>query len=705
MTFCYKHRVSIYADYVSMIKSFLIRPFLSSPRLFLLQVQLIISVLFLTLLVLPIAAHAKPEAASKAEHSGDVRGRVQLCGSPLQRALVHLLGHSFAAQTDAQGKFYLHYVQPGSYKLLVEQNEQVLTSVDNVAVLKNKVTDLGVQNFCPDNDNDGFDAAGDCNDQNPNVFPGASESCDSIDNNCDGTVDEGCPTCTDADQDGFFAQASCGSVVDCDDQDESRNPAVAEVCGDGIDNNCDEQVDEDCLSCVPGASCETGSVGECAEGVYDLGCTCIALNTSSAEICDSLDNDCDGAVDQGNPGGGQSCNTGLAGVCAEGVGICNAGGLSCQQLKQAGAEVCDTLDNDCDGQVDEGNVCGTDPVDCQMSEWSPFTSCSAQCGGGTQTRVRSILVQPENGGAACGATFENVACNTQPCPIDCVVSEWSEFGECSALCAGGVQTRTRTVVVQPQFGGAECPALQEVQACNTQACELRYIWQTSAFGSCSVSCGGGVQTRTVQCLDTQTGGIVADSFCAAEQTKPATTQACNTQACTLGSFEQATLDAHNAVRAQVSAGTLGDEPQAEPDLVPMVWDNALAAAAQEWASNCSFGFNTAAERQQSYLANGGNLNQGTWIGVNLSFNSTVNANPAAAVNLWASEHENYTYATNSCSGVCGHYTQLVWDDSQRLGCARANCPVLSGLPSGGDYTVCYYYPGGNFNGQLPYQTQ
>ena len=58
-----------------------------------------------------------------------------------------------------------------------------------------------------------------------------------------------------------------------------------------------------------------------------------------------------------------------------------------------------------------------------------------------------------------------------PAPVDCVVSSWSAFGQCSASCGGGTQTQTRTVITPAANGGAACPALSQSQACNTQACQ------------------------------------------------------------------------------------------------------------------------------------------------------------------------------------------------------------------------------------------
>jgi hypothetical protein len=110
-------------------------------------------------------------------------------------------------------------------------------------------------------------------------------------------------------------------------------------------------------------------------------------------------------------------------------------------------------------------------IDCVVTAWSDWGACSATCGGGTQPRSRQVVTEPQNGGAACPALTDQRACNDQPCmPIDCVVTAWGPWGECSQTCGGGTQSRSRQIVTQPQDGGAACPTLSDTQSCNTQPC-------------------------------------------------------------------------------------------------------------------------------------------------------------------------------------------------------------------------------------------
>ena len=110
------------------------------------------------------------------------------------------------------------------------------------------------------------------------------------------------------------------------------------------------------------------------------------------------------------------------------------------------------------------------PVDCQLGAWGPWSSCDVSCGGGMQSRTRAVLVQPANGGKPCGPTIEYRSCNTQACPVDCQVSAWGPWSDCDTSCGGGQQSRTRTIITPAANGGQACPNLIEYRACNTEAC-------------------------------------------------------------------------------------------------------------------------------------------------------------------------------------------------------------------------------------------
>ncbi|MFY2556832.1 MopE-related protein [Corallococcus terminator] len=168
----------------------------------------------------------------------------------------------------------------------------------------------------------------------------------------------------DGDMDGFgdeyIALESCtapdGYVedVDCDDFTSTTFPGAPEQCN-GMDDSCDGVADEG--NPGGGTECGTGLLGVCAMGT--TACTsgsvvCAQNQSASAEQCDNLDNDCDGEVDDGNPGGLVACETGGTGVCGEGVKYCTHGVLDCVQKQGPTAEVCDTRDNDCNGQSDDG---------------------------------------------------------------------------------------------------------------------------------------------------------------------------------------------------------------------------------------------------------------------------------------------------------------------------------------------------------------
>jgi putative metal-binding protein/carboxypeptidase family protein len=250
---------------------------------------------------LPAAAEP-PNATQK---SGEIRGRVTYCASAgASGAVVHLPGKSFEARVAPSGDFQLYWVPVGRHSVAIDAPGRATHVVEDVVVTDRRITELAQIAICRDADGDGTNENLDCNDNNPNIHPGAAESCEGIDNDCDGAVDEGCVICTDADHDGYFAQAGCGGPVDCNDGVAMTRPGATEVC-DAVDNDCDATVDEgflfqsdpsNCGSC--GAVCPVRGAGvpaECSAG----SCLPPIVPDPEPEVCDGEDNDLDGEVDEG----------------------------------------------------------------------------------------------------------------------------------------------------------------------------------------------------------------------------------------------------------------------------------------------------------------------------------------------------------------------------------------------------------------------
>jgi hypothetical protein len=201
-------------------------------------------------------------------------------------------------------------------------------------------------------------------------------------------VNEYCVTCATDGRDGGGQPADGGddgddgggSVRDAAPPRDGCSPAGQEICN-GEDDDCDGRIDEAPVAQV-GNSCGT-DVGPCEQGTFActggaLVCAGGAVNPQ-AEVCDGIDNDCDGTPDDGDPGGGVVCGTD-AGECKRGLTQCNAGRIECVGEVAPTSELCDTLDNDCDGLLDEDNpeggaACGNTAGTCMPGEVS--------CIGGT----------------------------------------------------------------------------------------------------------------------------------------------------------------------------------------------------------------------------------------------------------------------------------------------------------------------------------
>jgi len=134
-------------------------------------------------------------------------------------------------------------------------------------------------------------------------------------------------------------------------------------------------------------------------------------------------------------------------------------------------------------------------TDCMVSKWAE-EECSLTCGGGTQLLTRSVEIEAENG-YNCPALQARQSCHEERCPLDCELSDWTGWSACSAMCDGGVMDRIRPVVVHPTSGGSPCETSDDSQNCNVQACDkdcVLHEW-TEWTAGCTKVCGGGRQMR------------------------------------------------------------------------------------------------------------------------------------------------------------------------------------------------------------------
>ncbi len=206
--------------------------------------------------------------------------------------------------------------------------------------------DSGVEYY--DQDGDGFGSSEDCDDSDSSVHPGATELCDGLDNDCDGSVDEGGQDgliwYQDADGDGFgigeSAIMSCdqpaGYVAtdgDCNDADPERNPDADELC-DGLDNDCDDEIDE--LGAVDGLEVWPDDDGDGWGDAEQDGILCCEI--PEGYVDNGLD--CDDSDDLLTP----------EDLDGDGLAGCNGDCDDADPARDAGPERWDLTDNDCDGE-------------------------------------------------------------------------------------------------------------------------------------------------------------------------------------------------------------------------------------------------------------------------------------------------------------------------------------------------------------------
>lgn len=352
------------------------------------------------------------------------------------------------------------------------------------------------------------------------------EICDGFDNDCDGRIDndiaprdctnfcghqgkqecvngvwskcDAPPCCIDTNapcntgEKGICAEGRMICVDDVLTCVRVNEPLPYEIC-DGKDNNCDGEVDEG--NPGGGAACDTGKKGICAAGTITCvggALRCIQDNQPSVEICDGKDNDCNGVADENNPGGGRICATGGKGECSRGHTRCDsmAGEVVCDPDKTPIDEICDGLDNDCDGEIDNGvlNNCGG----CGPE---PDEICN-----GKDENCNGII----DDGAPCPP---GKYCFEGECVAPCQAGECPEGLECvNGYCVGPCKGK----VCKPE---EDCIDGVCVDKCEGVACEDNYrCWHGECLpDNCyEIPCEDGKVCKNYDCIDDPCRDVTCD---------------------------------------------------------------------------------------------------------------------------------------------------------------------------------------------------
>jgi hypothetical protein len=184
--------------------------------------------------------------------------------------------------------------------------------------------------------------------------------------------------------------------------------------------------------------------------------------------------------------------------------------------------------------------------DCHVTEWVG-SKCSKSCKKneddalGSMNFTRSVTHPAGVTGTACSSLFATLPCGDKPCPVDCAVSEWTEWGACSKACSGGTAKRSRKVTTQMKDGGNACPSIEMRKVCNVGSCsDPCTLKEWTPWSACSRRCkfsknsaaGRQQRTREVQGNPVQRGG--GSSCPAADDKTRLQLRACNKEVCPTG---------------------------------------------------------------------------------------------------------------------------------------------------------------------------
>ncbi|NXF06857.1 GLIP1 protein, partial [Smithornis capensis] len=155
-------------------------------------------------------------------------------------------------------------------------------------------------------------------------------------------------------------------------------------------------------------------------------------------------------------------------------------------------------------------------------------------------------------------------------------------------------------------------------------------------------------------------------------------------------FIEDCVRAHNTFRSKVKP--------AASNMFRMSWDSALAKTAKAWAKKCKFKHNPNLEKPGKMHPTFQVVGENIWTGTATIFSVDT------ALSSWFNEVSSYDFSTNRCTDMCGHYTQVVWAESYKVGCAVHFCNTVEYFSqvSRAAHFVCNYGPAGNYP-RKPYQ--
>jgi hypothetical protein len=434
------------------------------------------------------------------------------------------------------------------------------SSAENTAA---KCTD-GLDNDC--------DGSTDCSDSNClNVI---AESCSSVDEDCDGTNNDnlpninvgsscstglpgvcsagtryqycnsgvssytwsGCTQTTSSSAENTAAKCTDGLDNDCDGSTDCADSnclnVIAETC-DSTDNDCDGSNNDNLPNINTGTACSTGLPGVCSSGTRYQYCNagvssytwsgCTQTTSSSAESCNSLDDDCDGTVNDNLPNinVGSSCTTGLPGVCSAGTRYqyCNSGVSAytwsgCTQSTSSSAEntlakCTDGLDNDCDGITDCADS------DC-ASAYSPAKGSACNVGTGACARSGTYVCNGGNNGVVCSVSAGAPGSeNTLALCRDGVDNDCDGTTDCADSNCNNVYSYVKGAICTS--GSGAC-AVSGVYICNAGNNDV----------TCSAVAGTSVPENTVaRCHDGINNDCDASTDCADSDCLNVAVESCN----------------------------------------------------------------------------------------------------------------------------------------------------------------------------------